>query len=359
MPDSRPKALKLLAAAALLAVPFAPAAADSLKLQGPAFEALYKAAVDAKEDEVVYYTAARTEEAKLLSELWKENFPQIGLKIVGKKAPDLITQVEAEKAAGGTRNDVATMTQPYVADLWKKKGYYEPYKVSSFDKLGDYADKDGAYYSTGVFLLPVAYNDRSLTDRTALPHTLNDFLDPKWKGKIAIAHPGTSGNTLTFFLGMMQLGKIDWSFLEKLAKQNVMFVRGAPDALRAVASGERVISPVISSFNVLVGREGGQSVDFYGLDEGTMITEQPTGIMAGAPHPNAAKLLLEVLTSVRGQELQADAGKYWPTNIDAKPSEGMPKLADFKLITADLSNISDEKASKDFLKRFDQTFGRE
>jgi iron(III) transport system substrate-binding protein len=335
------------------------AQAQDVKLNEPIFGQLYKAAKAANETEVVYYTAARTEEAERLNALWSENFPDIELTIVGKKAPELITQVEAEKAAGVVRADVVTMTQPYVAVQWKKEGRYQSYKASSFDKLGDYADKDGAYYSSGVYLLPAAFNTGAITDKNDLPKSLSDFLDPKWKGKIVLADPATAGNNRTFFLALLQAGKIDWPYLEKLAKQDILFVRGNAEVVRALASGERSVTPTISSFNVIVSKEKGQSVDFYGLNDGTLVTEQPSGILAGAPHPTAAKLLLEVLTSAEGQAIQADAGKYWPTNSGSKPIAGLPELASFRPFNVDLDEVSDDKGADDFIKRFAKTFGRE
>ncbi len=350
----------LLAAALSVSLSSMALSAETLKLTGGVYEQLYSSALANNEKEVIFYSPASPEDSKLLSELWKTNFPKIHLTIVGKKAPDLITQIEAERAAKQYRADVTTMSQPYVAVIWKQKGYYLPYKVSTFDKLApDYADADGAYYSIGVFLLSAAYNSRAITDKKDLPHSLADFLDPKWKGKIVLADPSTAGNSLTFLLALLQTGKIDWSYLEKLAKQDVMFVRGNPEAARILASGERSVSPMVSSFNVLTSKEQGQAVDLYNLDEGTLVTQQPSGIMSNGPHPTAAKLLMEVLTDPRAQELRADAGKYWPTNADAGSVDGLPRLADFKPYNVDLSSLSSEQTTQDFLTRFNKTFGRE
>ncbi|MDQ0323048.1 iron(III) transport system substrate-binding protein [Pararhizobium capsulatum DSM 1112] len=333
--------------------------AQDVKLEAPIFETLYQEAKAAKDTEVVYYFPARTEEAERLNALWAENFPDITLTIVAKKAPDIITQVEAEKAAGVVRADVVTTTQPFVAAKWKAEGRFAPYKVSSFTQLGGYADKDGAYYSTGVYLLPAAYNSTAITDRSELPASLADFLDPKWKGKIVLADPATAGNTLTFFLALLQNGEITWDYLAKLATQDVLFVRGNSEVVRALASGERVVAPTISSFNIFVSKEKGQSVDFYGLNDGTLLAEQPSGILAGAPHPIAAKLLLEVLTSAEGQAIQADAGKYWPTNATAKTIEGLPELASFNPFSVELHDLSDDKSADEFIQRFASTFGRD
>ena len=332
-------------------------AREELQL-GDTYKSLYEQA--AEEGQVVYYTSARTEEARRLSEIWKSNFPDVTLTIVGKNAPELITQIEAERAAAQNRADLVTMTQPYIAEIWKANGLYQSYKARSFDQLApDYADPDGAYYVSGVYLLPAAYNTRTFADKAQLPRTLADFLDAKWKGQLVLAHPATAGNSRTFFLGLLQAGKIDWAWIEGLARQDVLFVRGNPEAARIIAAGERPLAPMVSSLNILTSREKGQAIDFFGLEDGTLVAEQPTGIMTGAAHPRAAELLLEFLISAEGQEARADAGKFWPTNAEAAPVAGLPKLADLGPIKIDLAKVADETAAQDFLKRFDQVFGRE
>ncbi len=334
------------------------AKAEDLTLKDPVFKTLYDEATKAGETEVVYYTQARTEEAEALSELWAANFPEVELKIVPKKAPELVALVQAEAAAGRIMGDVITNTQPYIAELWKKEGRFEHYKTAAFDKLGKYADPDGAYYSTGLYMLAPAYNTKELATEQDRPKSLADFLDPKWKGKLVMADPATAGNSRTFFLAMYKIGKIDWPYLEALAKQDVLFVRTNPESVRMVASGERAITPAVSSHNVLTSIRSGQSINLYGLDDGTIVTQQPSGILKGSPHPNAAKLLLEVLTSAQSQQLLSSRANYWPTNSDAQTDAGLPSLESFKALDVDLSDISDADADA-FFARFAKTFGRE
>jgi iron(III) transport system substrate-binding protein len=320
------------------------------------FAGLYAAA--SKEGRVVYYTSSRTEEATGLSAYWKANFPNVRLDIVAKSAPDLITQIEAEKSAGQNRVDVATITQPYVAVQWKAQGLYTPYKVAAASQLGDYTEPDGSYYVTGVYLLPPAYNTSVYPRKAGLPKKLADFLDPSWNGKLVIADPATAGNSLTFFLGMLQLGKIDWAWFDQLGKQNVLFVSGNPESARMVASGERPLAPIVSTLNSLTSKQDGQAIDFFTLPEGTVVAERPSGIMSNAPNPNAARLLLEVLTSAEGQQALAGAGMFWPTNTACPPINGLPVLADLNPVRVNLAAVSDAARTQAFLARFDQAFGR-
>ena len=320
------------------------------------FGALYSQA--AKEGEVVYYANARTEEARGLSAFWQANFPQVRLTVLARNAPEIVTQVEAEKSAGLIRADVVSISEPYVAEQWRRAGMFAPYKVAAAAQLGDYGLPDGSYYMTGVYLLPPAFNTAVFPGGAGLPHSMPDFLNPAWKSKLVLGDPRTSGNTLTFFQGFLQCGAIDWAWIDALGKQDVLFVTGNPEAARMIAAGERPLSPVVSTLNSLTAKQKGQAINYFTLREGTVVAERPSGVMAGARHPNAARLLMEVLTSAEGQQAIAGAGLFWPTNSACPSVDGLPVLADFKPIHVDLASISSADKTAAFLARFDQAFGR-
>src|SRR5258708_4384265 len=200
------------------------------------FSDLYQAAT--KESEVILYTDGRQDQAQRLSEYWKPSFPGVNLRIVPKSSPALIAQIETERAAGQHRVDVSHMSQPYVAALWKQKGFYQPYKTASFDRLRpDYADADGAFTTPDVYTLPAAYNTGVFKDKSLLPQSLKDFLDPRWKGKLVLADPEVSGNTLTFVMTMLATGRLDWSMLERLPPPDTLLVPRHPGSLAQGASG--------------------------------------------------------------------------------------------------------------------------
>src|SRR5258708_15579977 len=141
----------------------APACAQGTAIQKQ-FSELYQAAL--KEREIIFYTDGRQDEAQRLSDYWKANFPGVNLRMVPKSSPALIAQIETERAAGQHRVDVSHMSQPYVAALWKQKGFYQPYKPASFDRLRpDNADPDGAFYTPDLYVLPAAYSTNVFKDK--------------------------------------------------------------------------------------------------------------------------------------------------------------------------------------------------
>jgi iron(III) transport system substrate-binding protein len=334
-----------------------PACAQSDAIQ-KRFSNLYQAAT--KEGEVIFYTDGRQDEAQRLSEYWKANFPGLNLRIVPKSSPALIAQIETERAAGQHRVDASHMSQPYVAALWKQKGFYQFYKTASFERLRpDNADADGAFTTPDVYILPAAYNTSAFKDRAQLPQSLRDFLDPRWKGKLVLADPEVSGNTLTFMMTMLATGRLDWSTLERLAWQDILFVRSNPDSVRMVASGERALSPMISSFNIMTARIKGQPIDYYVLGEGAVVVQSLLGLMRDAPHPNAAKLLVEVMTSPEAESALSEGGVFWPAHPDARPPSTLPRLADLYPISSPPPSPADAANIREFLKKFKTVFGRQ
>ncbi|RWR02703.1 iron ABC transporter substrate-binding protein [[Pantoea] beijingensis] len=319
------------------------------------FATLYAAAKPEKD--VVFYNTFRQDTNRKLVSFWKANFPDITLKIVQKQSLDLIPTIESERAAGKTLADVVMINEIFVANAWKEKGWFVPYKVGDFDRLpAQYKDPDGSWYITSVSLLTAAYNTRAFPDKSQLPKSLQGFTEAKWKGKLLLGDPKVAASNQAFFLALLKSGKLNWDMLNALSHQDILFTRGNADSARLIATGERLLSPMVSSQNVITAREKGQPIDFYVLDEGAILVTQPVGIFAHSPHPNGGKLLMETLASKEGQELVAAAGAYWPTHPDAEAPGHLPKLDTLKPESGDVAVGGAE--SQAFLARFGEIFNR-
>jgi iron(III) transport system substrate-binding protein len=339
--------------AASLVLYAAPASAQDLSTR---FADLYKAA--SREGKVVYYNEGREAENARLAALWKQNFPNVKLIITAKQTMSLIPMIETERAAGHGRADVVTITEPFITAKWKKLGYFASYKTQTYARLApEWVDADGVQYVNSVSLMTGAYNTRAISDKNALPKNLAGFQDPKWQGKIVLADPKTAGSNLTYFFTLEQTHRLKLEDLAPLKSQNILWVRGNAEATNLLAAGERTVSPMISSQNLLNARAHGQPVDFFALDEGSVEIRRTTSIFKNAPEPNAARLLLEVLTTPEQESATSEAGGYWPTHPDATTPPTLPKLASLKPVVFDLD--TDEAESAAFVQRFNGVFGRE
>jgi iron(III) transport system substrate-binding protein len=136
------------------------------------------------------------------------------------------------------------------------------------------------------------------------PKTYADLLDPKWKGKILADDFRGAGGGQSFF--SVTYEKFGSDFHAKLAKQGVVFTRDQRAAERRVATGEFAIYlPFL--LNYLPALKG-LPVAGVVLDEGVTFTPYSASMIKGAPHPNAARLLIDYMLSKEGQSYYAAEG---------------------------------------------------
>lgn len=347
--------LKAVAALSLAATLNAPVSASAETLP-ERFADLYAEAK--KEGQVVFYTSYRQETSTAVLDFWRKTFPDVRLNIVQKQTLDLIPTIEAEKAAGRTNPDVTFISQRFILNGWRDKGWLTAHKVSDFEKISGYFREDDGYFTAvGATLLSAAYNPKVYPDPSVLPKKITDFLDPKWKGKIVFSDPRTASSQLTWFQTLLAHKIIDWDTIAGLAEQDFLFTRGNAESVRLLVAGERDLSPLISSQNVITAKERGQNIESYILEEGVVANEQYLAIFEGGPNPAAAKLLVEVLASAEGQDIVSQAGSYIPTHPDTPIPGGLPRLSELKIIVAD-QDIGG-KASEEFLEKFDEVFKRQ
>jgi ABC-type Fe3+ transport system substrate-binding protein len=82
----------------------------------------------------------------------------------------------------------------------------------------------------------------------------------------------------------------------------------------------------------------------------------PAGMLAKAPHPNAARLLMDWLTSPAGQNVHTAGGFFSPfDSSEIKYPAGTPDTKSLKLIVANPAELT--TWYKDALPRFSALFG--
>jgi ABC-type Fe3+ transport system substrate-binding protein len=146
-----------------------------------------------------------------------------------------------------------------------------------------------------------------------------DFLLPKWKGKIGFFEPRipSAGQGLWGFL-MKIKGK---EFLQKLAEQNLFISRDGKQIADALAKGtlavglgvsQRFVDPYIKTglpIKPLMSiKEGMGGSNGFGT----------VAVMKNAPHPNAAKVYINWLLGKEGQDLYGRALTQGSRRLDVE-----------------------------------------
>src|SRR5215212_7596316 len=196
-----------------------------------------------KEGEVTWYTAHSNDTtAQALGRDFETAFPGIKANVVRTTAQVAYQRVTQEQKAGAMQVDVLSSTDigHYVA--LKEKNLLEKYVPDNSSRVIEVYknyDPDGFYTVTSAGLIGIGYNTAKLKEAEA-PQNWPDLVDPKWKDKIAVGHPGFSGYVGTWAVAMRKL--YGWEFFEKLAKNNPQLGRSINDTVTMLNSGERIVA---------------------------------------------------------------------------------------------------------------------
>ncbi len=275
------------------------------------WERTFKAAE--QEGQVVVYKIAQDAEWHA----FQKKFPKIKVILVPGSAAQIQQRILAERRAGKFLADVVRLGGGTSTSLHKAKALdpigpalilSEVKDVSKWlDGKHHYNDIDNQYvFVYAAFPLHLLGYNQKLVD----PKTLTsywDLLDPKWKGKITIKDPKEPGgqSPLLFLYHNPQLGP---EYLKKLfGLTGLTLVRDDRQQTDWLAAGKFPLTLTSKATEVEEAKNQGLPVDV--LDAHTF-RRDGVGLEAGgtmlalvnkAPHPNAAKVLINWFLSREGQ----------------------------------------------------------
>jgi len=174
-----------------------------------------------------------------------------------------------------------------------------------------------------------------------------DFLNPEWKGKVAMINPARAGAsqgwaTFWYVKEAQSFGK---NFIRQLfATQNISLSNDERQLLDFVARGRYPIAIGASGTQVFEMKKKGLPVEPFGsaaLREGGVISASNGTFMVprNAPHSNAVKVYLDYLLSREGQLAWSQATGLTSRRLDVPsdhipeefvPKQGITYLADYK-----------------------------
>ncbi len=215
----------------------------------------------------------------------------------------------------------------------------------AFKGLGE----DGFYYPTTSTLMMMIVNTQKVKPEDA-PKNWTDLLDPKWKGNVAFGHPGFSGYVGVWALAMR--GLYGWDYFTKLAKNNPRIGRSGNDPITLLNAGECMVGLGPLATTLLSASKGNPIAVQYPTD-GAVLCIGPSGVLASAPHPNAARLFADRLLSRDFGKIAAEHFVY-PARADAPTIPGAKPLGDVKLLRLTTAQIA--KGVPEVIEQWRDTF---
>jgi len=281
------------------------AAAVGLFAIGDAARAANATLIEAakKEGEVVWYTTLIVNQAiRPLKEAFETKYP--GITMQYSRADDSPTALKLLNEAKVSRIQADIFDGLYNMVALQRAGLITPYPPANFAQYPtELKDKDGYWIAILLYVFAPGINTNMVPPAEA-PKTLEDLLDPKWKGKMAWNTSSVAGGP--GFVGNLLLSRGEergMEYLRALARQQIINVEASSRTiLDQVISGEFPIGLMMFNHHTVISARKGAPTVWLKI-EPVPVAFDAISLLKDAPHPNAARLLMEFLTSEEGQHV--------------------------------------------------------
>ena len=265
-----------------------------------------------KEGKVNLYGSIREDEAQPVVDAFEKKYPGVKVDYFRSSEDKLVSRILTEAKAQTHNFDVLITT---IAAFLKSTGMALKWSPPSAAGINpDLLDPDGTttpvYINTNV----IQYNTR-LVAKADVPKSYEDLTHPKWKGKLCL-----EDSDFEWFMGLQRsMGKEKALDLFKRISANQPALRNGHGLLSdLVSSGECPVAINNYGNQVSGAQKKGATTDFVAINPVVTIVA-PAVISKNAPHPNAAKLYVNWITSKEGQEFLVKNGGRIPVRSDVDP----------------------------------------
>jgi len=256
------------------------------------------------------------------------------------KTTGLVRRIEAERA--NPRADVFWSSELFNTIRLARDGLLAEYRPPAEGIPDRYKDPNGRWTAFGTRARVLCYNTQAVKE-DQVPETWRDITDSRWAGKLAFADP-RFGTTTGHVAAMYALwGEAEYvEFLKQLSQvTDGVLMDGNATAARRVGSGEFSIGATdTDDVYARQGRGEPIAMIFPDMgDGGTLLIPNSVGLVTGAPRPEAAKKLIDFLTSATTERMLARSeSRNYPVredlrrelNMELPPETSVPfeKIAD-------------------------------
>ena len=212
-----------------------------------------------KNENLVVYVAFNEDEAKVLLDGFKEKtgcnytFLRYPTDELADKIKNQEILGEADIFLGGTADAV---------ELLKMNNCLEKYTVNNSNEIPiEYMDNDGYWIGLYVEALSIGINEERWNkefQNMEKPKTIEELINPKFKGEIVLADPRTSGTGYTFLSYLVQtMGKDNaLEFFKKLKNNVGQFTDSGFTPAKKVGMGEYLLTVNFINQQLIVRNSG-------------------------------------------------------------------------------------------------------
>jgi iron(III) transport system substrate-binding protein len=257
-----------------------------------------------KEGEVVLYSTITVSAFDLLNRTLKEKYPFLNVRHIRLGPSQQLARIIQEYRASQFQVDVVynnLLHLLYLKDAGVLGKYESP--ESKF-MMKEAIDPDSCWIGGDIDILVTGFNAKMIS-RNEVPVSYDKYLESKYKGQMAINTNNPYG-----LVGMVSLRGEEQAigYLKRLAQQSLRPVQGFTHMTNLMAAGEYPLALFgqVTKFEEM--KEKGAPVDWL-PGSPSFSTVGAYAVTRNAPHPAAARLLVDFFLSAQGQDMLSRTGK--------------------------------------------------
>jgi iron(III) transport system substrate-binding protein len=284
-----------------------------------------------REGSVVLYTSLAPTESQPLSDAFQRKY---GIKVVLWRGLSAQVVQRAITEARGRRNamDVVETNGPEMEMLAREKLLGEIHSPYLSDLPPGAIPVHRTWFPDRFNFYVVGFNTTKV-QRSQIPAGYEGFLDPKWKGRIALE--ATDAEWMATLVKTWGDAK-GMDYFRRLSALRPDVRTGHILLANLVVAGEVPVGLTIYNSNIVPLKRKGAPVDFVPVQP-VVARPQGIGVARNAPHPHAALLFTDFVLSPEGQRLLESLGRV-PASLRVKS-----ELNNFPFTVIDPATALDEK----------------
>ncbi|MBW2462461.1 MAG: extracellular solute-binding protein [Deltaproteobacteria bacterium] len=227
--------------------------------------------------------------------------------------------------------------------LLVERGLVEPYRSANAEGLpGAFQASDGAWTGFAARARVLLVNNDRVPGADT-PRSIRDLADARWRGQTAIANPLFGTTTMHVAALFSAWGDDEGkAFLNGLRENEVRVAASNGEVKRLVVSGE-VAFGLTDTDDAHEALESGAPVRVVYPDQGelgTLVMPTVAVLLAGGPHPEAGRQLIDCLLSAEVEGRMASSAAHMPLRPGVDVPENVRAVSSIEAMEVDYASVA-------------------
>lgn len=254
-----------------------------------------------REGAVVWYTTLDAPTLAAVSTRFKQAYPEIAFEPLRLSTAEIPPRLVTEQRGGRFGVDLVSADQSQLR-LLIRAGALAPYRANEMRAVAGALEPHGWWSVIYNVTTVIAWNPQKLREHGLRPPaSVADLAKPEWKGRI-----GLNADALNWYVALSQTGPHAADIVRGIAANAPLLTTTHTGTVTQLEAGEFDVTPTAYGYLAQREKDAGRPVDYLNpLPQ--VVYPDSLALVKNAPHPNAARVLVEWLLSKDAQQTIADA----------------------------------------------------